>query len=51
MADRAGLGFLGCIFGGVTAFVMLVAVTVVIGHVDGRLALDASPQTYVAASQ
>ena len=37
MADRAGLGFLGFIFGGVTAAVMLVAVTVVIGHVDGRL--------------
>ena len=45
MADRAGLGFVGFIFGGVTAVVMLVAVTVVIGHVDGRLVLDASPQT------
>ncbi len=45
------LGFLGFIFGGVTAVVMLVAVTVVIGHVDGRLVLDVSPPTYVAASQ
>jgi hypothetical protein len=51
MADRAGLGFVGYIFGGVTAVVMLVAVTVVIGHVDGRLVLDASPQAYVAARQ
>ena len=31
MADRSGLGFLGFIFGGLTAAVMLVAVTVVIG--------------------
>ena len=51
MADRAGLGFVGCIFGGVTAAVMLIAVTVVIGHVGGRLVLDASTQTHVAASQ
>ena len=43
MADRAGLGFLGFIFGGVTAAVMLVAVTVVVGHVDGRFVLDAAP--------
>ena len=43
MADRAGLGFLGFIFGGVTAAVMLVAVTVVIGHAEGRLVLDAPP--------
>jgi hypothetical protein len=49
-ADRAGLGFLGFILGGVTAAVMLVAATVVIGHVDGRLVLDA-PTTQVAASQ
>jgi hypothetical protein len=49
MADRAGLGFLGFIFGGVTAAVMLVAVTVVIGHVGGRLAID--PPFEVSASQ
>jgi hypothetical protein len=40
MVDRAGLGFLGIIFGGITAVVMLVAATVVIGHAEGRLALD-----------
>jgi hypothetical protein len=40
MADRAGLGFLGFIFGGVTAAVMLMAATVVVAHVDGRLMLD-----------
>ena len=50
MADRAGLGIVGFIFGGVTALVMLVAVTVVIGHVDGRLVLDA-PAAQVAAIQ
>lgn len=48
-ADRAGLGFLGFIFGGVTAAVMLVAVTVVIGHVDGRLVLDNSPVRVMAS--
>lgn len=42
-ADRTGLGFLGLIFGSVTAAVMLVACTVVIGHVDGRWALEAPP--------
>ena len=40
MADRAGLGFLGFIFGGITAVVMLVAATVVIGHAEGRLVLE-----------
>lgn len=49
MADRAGLGFLGFIFGGVTAAVMLVACTVVIGHVEGRLVLDAPPARIAAA--
>ncbi len=39
-ADRAGLGVLGFIFGGVTAAVMLVACTVVVGHLDGRLQLE-----------
>jgi hypothetical protein len=50
MADRAGLGVLGFIFGGVTAAVMLVAVTVVIGHAEGRFAVDATP-TQIAANQ
>jgi hypothetical protein len=39
-ADRTLLGFLGFIFGGVTAAVTLVAFTLVVQHVDGRLALD-----------
>jgi hypothetical protein len=39
-ADRAGLGFLGLIFGGVTAAVVLVACTVVLGHIDGRFQLE-----------
>jgi hypothetical protein len=50
MADRAGLGFVGFILGGVTAAVMLVALTIVIGHVDGRLVLEASP-AQIAANQ
>jgi hypothetical protein len=50
MADRAGLGFVGFIFGGITAAVMLVAFAIVIGHVDGHLALDAPP-TQIAANQ
>ena len=50
MADRAGLGFLGFIFGGVTAAVMLVAVPMVIGHAEGRFVLD-TPPTQIAANQ
>jgi hypothetical protein len=49
-ADRAGLGVLGFIFGGVTAAVMLVACTVVLGHIEGRYAIDTTP-TQVAAIQ
>jgi len=40
VADRAGLGFLGFIFGGVTAAVVLVACTMVLGHLDGRWTID-----------
>ena len=40
MADRASLGLLGVIFGAVTAIVMLVAASVVIGHTEGRLVLE-----------
>jgi hypothetical protein len=47
-ADRTGLGFLGFIFGGVTAAVVLVACTVVLGHVEGRWALDGAPTKIVA---
>jgi hypothetical protein len=49
VVDRAGLGLLGFIFGGVTAAVMLVACTVVIGHIEGRLVLD--PPAEVVAVQ
>ena len=48
-ADRTSLGFLGFIFGGVTAVVMLVAVTVVVGHANGHLVID--PPAQVAANQ
>ncbi len=51
-ADRAGLGFLGLIFGAVTAAVVLVACTVVLGHIDGRFQLETqsaqAPTTIVA---
>ena len=50
IADRTGLGLLGFIFGGVTAAVMLTAFTVVLGHVDGRWALDA-PQAVTIAQR
>jgi len=50
MADRAGLGFVGFILGGITAAVMLVAVTLVISHIDGSLAIDAAP-TQIATNQ
>lgn len=39
-ADRSGLGFLGFIFAGVTAAVMMMATTVVLGHLDGKLSLE-----------
>ncbi len=41
-ADRTTLGFVGLIFGGVTIAVILTAATVVMAHVDGRIALDAA---------
>ena len=44
MADRAGLGILGIIFGGITVVVMLTAATVVFAHVDGRLMFDPPAQ-------
>lgn len=50
LADRTGLGFLGVIFGGVTAAVMLVAVTLVVQHVEGRIVLD-GPATITIARQ
>ncbi len=39
-ADRNSLGFLGFVFAGVTAAVMMMATTVVIGHVEGKLSLE-----------
>jgi hypothetical protein len=49
-ADRNGLGILGCIFGGVTIAVAVMAIAVVLGHVDGSLALDTPPH-HVSAQQ
>jgi hypothetical protein len=39
-ADRNGLGFLGFIFAGVTTAVMIMATTVVVGHVEGKFSLE-----------
>ncbi len=39
-ADRAGLGFLGLILGGTAAAVMLVACTVVVGHLGGHWQIE-----------
>ena len=50
MADRRSLGMVGFFFGAVTAAVMLTAVIVVKSHVDGRLSLDGSRNSVIAAS-
>jgi hypothetical protein len=42
MADRVGLGILGYALCCVTVVVTLVAFTVVMAHVDGSIALEAS---------
>ena len=47
---RASLGVLGFTFGGVTATVMLVVCTAVLGHVAGRFALD-PPLSQITALQ
>jgi hypothetical protein len=47
--DRASLGFLGLVFGGITAAVMMLAFTVVLQHVDGRLTLETEPVAIIAA--
>ena len=47
-ADRTSLGLLGLIFGGVTAIVMLTAVTVVAQHVEGTSEIDTPPAITIA---
>ena len=47
MADRRGLGMLGYIFGGITAFVMVTAFAVVVGSA-GRLAADPAPTATIS---
>jgi hypothetical protein len=49
MADRSGLGVVGFIYGSVTGFVMLIAIGVVFGHIDGSQALDAPPPSTLSA--
>jgi len=50
MADRTSLGFVGFIFGGVTAVVVLMACAVVLNHVQGGFVLDPTPTSAVAAT-
>jgi hypothetical protein len=40
MADKNSLGILGLVFAAITAAVMLTALVLVHGHVEGRLVLD-----------
>jgi hypothetical protein len=47
-ADRTSLGLLGLIFGGVTAIVMLTAVTVVAQHVEDPVEVDAPAAITIA---
>jgi phage-related holin len=47
MADRSSLGILGYVFGSITALVMVMAFLVVIGHVEGRMTLEAAPAPIV----
>ena len=50
MADRKGLGVVGCIFGGVTAAVMLIACAIVLDGADGSLAHDSFQHDRATAS-
>jgi hypothetical protein len=50
MADRTTLGFVGFVFGGVTAAVILMAATVVLTHAGGRADFDDSRASAVTAS-
>lgn len=47
MADARSLKFIGYVFAGITAFVMLTAGVVVKGHLDGRLG-DDGPRSAIA---
>jgi hypothetical protein len=49
MTDRGSLKFIGVIFGGVTAIVMVFALLVVRNHLDGRLMLDDNAYAVVGA--
>jgi hypothetical protein len=50
MADRRSLGFIGWIYGGITALVMVTAMLVVQRHLDGRMMLDDGPHAVISAS-
>jgi hypothetical protein len=51
MADRRSLGFVGFVFGGVTAAVMLIAVMVVKHSVDGMAVEDVRLPVIAASIQ
>ena len=42
MADTRSLRFIGMIYGAFTSMIALVAITVVAGHISGKMSLDDS---------
>ena len=50
MTDKISLGFVGYVFGAVTAAVIVVAALVVTAHVSGRMAIDDGRAPVVSAS-
>lgn len=51
MADRRGLGILGCIFGGITMAVMATALVVVLEGLDGSYVSDSANVVLVSSSR
>jgi Na+/phosphate symporter len=50
MTDKISLGFVGYVFGAVTAAVIVVAALVVTAHVNGRMAIDDGRASVISAS-
>ena len=50
MADTRSLRFIGMIYGTFTGMVALIAITVVSGHIQGKLTLDDSRNSAIEIS-
>jgi hypothetical protein len=50
MADTRSLRFIGMIYGALTGVIALIAVTVVAGHIQGKLTLDESRNSTIEMS-